>query len=390
MRGDWRLIAPNSTERSICSRCVLDTSVPDIRFDMNGQCNYCVAHDRLDALYPTDSRGQTVLRESVARLKASGANRRYDCVVGLSGGTDSTYLLYWAKQVGLRPLAVHFDNGWNSAVAVRNIELATKKLDVDLFTYVVDWQEFRELQVAFLRASTPDAEGPSDMALRAALYRVAAREDISAILVGVSFRTEGKVPIRWSYIDGRYITSVAKQYGLKKFHTYPNFTIADYLYFGLFKRITQIRPLWYMPYSKRDARALLTRELGWTYYGGHHFESIYTRFNQGVYLRRKFGIDKRRVEFSAQVRSAEMKREDALTALAQEPYPIEQQQEDCEYVRKKLRLSDAEFDAIMSAPRRSFSEYKTYFDLLKRHRWAAAAFFKMVYKSPPQIFQYLD
>ena len=374
-----------------CSRCVLDNSVQDISYDHNGVCNYCHAHDRIDEEHPNDERGRRQLEKNVAEIKKAGQNKKYDCIMGVSGGTDSTYLMYWAKKVGLRPLAVHFDNGWNSEIAVRNIKHATEKLDIDLETYVVDWEEFKKLQIAFLRASTPDSEGPTDMALRASLYRAAAAEGVKYILVGVNFRTEGKVPIFWSYVDGRYINDVRRKFtSIVKFKSYPNFTILDYLYYGYVKRIRQVRPFWHMDFHKPQVKELLQKELQWEYYGGHHYENHYTRFNQGYYLCKKFGFDKRKVEFSALIRSGQLTRTVALEKLNEEPYPLDLQREDVKFVRKKFGFTQDEFDEIMNAKPRTFLDYTSYYHWLQKYQPLFKLAFRFIYKSPPQIFHYLN
>ena len=343
-----------STATTVCTRCIMDTTAQGIVFDADGVCNYCHSYDRTDRANPTGEEGRRRLDTIVEQIKASNRRGKYDCIIGVSGGTDSTYLLYWAKQVGLRPLAVHCDNGWNTEIAVRNIEGATNQLGIDLFTHVLDWEEFKSLQVAFLKSSTPDADKPTDMALRSVLYRTAAREGIRHILVGVNFRTEGKVPIFWSYGDGRYIASVNRECGTRRLKTYPNFRLKEYGWYGFVRRVKQVRPLWYVEYRKEEVKALLTKELGWEYYGGHHYENIFTRFLHGYYLVEKFGFDKRKVEFSALVRSGQSTRQEALGRLAQVQYTPEMAREDIAYVTKKLGLTDAEFQEIMSATPKSF------------------------------------
>jgi len=197
----------------ICSRCILGTTVPDIRFDEKGVCNYCKIHDKFEEKYPLNENGKEKLRELINKIKLKGKNKKYDCVVGISGGTDSTYCLYLIKKMGLRPLAVHLDNGWDSQIAVDNMKKAVEKLGVDLKTIKVDWEEFRDLQISFLKASVPDAEIPTDIAIYSILYRVAAELGVHFVLNGHSFRTEGTAPISWTYMDGKYLESVHKRFG---------------------------------------------------------------------------------------------------------------------------------------------------------------------------------
>lgn len=215
----------------ICRRCIMDTTVPDIRFDESGTCNYCRIHDDLEKYYPVNEMGQQKLKNLIDKIKNKGKNKKYDCIVGVSGGTDSTHCLYLAKKWGLRPLAVHLDNGWNSEIAVNNMKRATKKLGIDLKIIKVDWEEFKDLQIAFLKASIPDVEIPTDIGIYSILYRVASKEDIPYIINGHSFRTEGSCPIGWTYMDGKYIESVYKKFGKnKKLRKFLNIQISNLLF----------------------------------------------------------------------------------------------------------------------------------------------------------------
>jgi hypothetical protein len=201
----------------ICNRCILDETVKDIWFDEKGICKYCHISDELEKMHPLGEDGERRLSEIITKIKEKGKNKKYDCIAGVSGGRDSTYTLYKAVQFGLRPLAVHFDNGWNSDISVSNIKNACDKLNVDLHTVVVDWEEFKDLQIAFLKSGTPDADIPTDYAIYSVLYDEAKKEGVKYILNGHSFRTEGTSPISWTYMDGRYLKSVYKQFGkLKK------------------------------------------------------------------------------------------------------------------------------------------------------------------------------
>lgn len=370
--------------QKICNKCILDTSVPDIRFDDNGECNYCKIHDEFEKKYPLNELGQQKIYEMIEKIKLRGKNKQYDCVVGLSGGTDSTYCLYLAKKWGLRPLAVHFDNGWNSEIAVNNIKKAITKLDVDLETLVMDWGEFKDLQISFLKASVPDIEIPTDIGIYATLYRIAHEENIPSIINGHSFRTEGTTPPGWTYMDGRYIESVQKEFGKIKLKHFPNLKIYNLLRHIFIDGIREFRPLEYIDYDKNEAGKILEKELGWIYYGGHHFESIYTRFLASYILIKKFGIDKRKVSFSAQIRSGKMTRQEALTKIKENPYPEDLINEDKIYVIKKLGLTKEEFDKIMLFPPKSFLDYQTYYPTIKKLRSPIklAVKFKLV----PEIF----
>ncbi|MFA5060538.1 MAG: N-acetyl sugar amidotransferase [Candidatus Omnitrophota bacterium] len=347
----------------VCTRCVLDTTIPEIRFDENGVCQYCKIHDDLEKEYPLNDDGKRKLDRWVEKIKKDGQGKPYDIIVGVSGGRDSTFGLYMVVKLGLRPLAVHFDNGWNSEIAVTNIKRATEKLNVDLHTFVVDWDEFKDLQISFLKASTSDAEIPTDVAIHGILHRVAAQENIKYILFAHSFRTEGFSPIGWTYMDGRYIREVQKKFGTKKLKTFPNLTISNFFYYRLIKKIQVVPLLSLMEYRHKEAQELLEKELGWKYYGGHHHESYYTHFFQSFYLPRKFNIDKRKLEYSALIRSGQMTREAALTDITQNVYPYDE--ELVKYTMNKLGLSKEDFESIMKAPRKNFQDYPTYFPLLK-------------------------
>lgn len=375
------------TEFNICSRCVCDTTIPGIRFDDRGVCNFCKSHDLLLQYYPQDETDrQHLLNELVDRIKQRGKKKKYDCIVGVSGGTDSTYTLYMTKKLGLRPLAVHFDNGWDTVTAVTNIKNATSKLDIDLYTYVVDWEEFKNLQVAFLKASVPGIEVPTDVAIHGALYRAAIKEGVKYILGGQSFMTEGTVPRDWSYIDGTYVKSVHRKYGTVPLKTFPNATIYQIAYYTFIKNIKQIPLLNYIRYSKEEAREILQKELDWTYYGGHHYESVYTHFSSAWFLYRKFNIDKRKISLSGPVRMGHMLRREALEDLGHPP-PIDQ--EIAGYCIKKLGLTQKEFDEIMALPPKTFHDYHTSYPLLQKCRFLLRMAAKLKFITPVLYEKYV-
>jgi len=352
-------------DKTICSKCICDTSIPGISFDDRRICNFCQAHDRMEKQFPLNEEGQRKLNKLVEEVKAKGKGNKYDCLVGISGGTDSTYLLYMSKKMGLRPLAVHFDNGWDSEIAIKNIEKAVSKLDVDLKAVTCDRDEFRDLQISFLKASVPDAEIPTDIAYKTILYRVAAEEGVHNILIGHSFRVEGFAPKRWTHQDGKYIKSVHRIFGQSELRTYPNFTISDLLYYTMIKRIRWVYPLPYINYHKEDSKKLLKKETGWEDYGGHHFDSTYTRFIGSYLLPRKFKIDKRIIEYSAYVRSGQMTRNEALEKI-KEPYPDEP--ELVQYVLDRLGLTNTEFQNILSTEPKTFLDYSTYYSFIRAMR----------------------
>lgn len=363
------------SRQKICSRCVYDTTIPYIRFDERGVCQFCKIHDEMENTYPLGEIARKRLDKIIGIIKNTGKNSRYDCIVGVSGGTDSTYTLYQAVKLGLRPLAVHFDNGWNSEISVNNIHKAVKILNVDLETVVANREEFLDLQIAFLKASVSDAEIPTDVAIHSALHEVAARKQIKFILLGHSFRTEGIVPKDWTYMDGRYIQSVHKKFGKLKITNLPVLTLARLIEYSFIRRISVIPLLNYFEYDKQEAGRFLEKELSWTYYGGHHHESIYTEFFQSFYLPRKFHIDKRKLGFSARIRSGKMTRQEALGKLAGEPYPVNMDVVD--YTLHKLRLTRQDWEQIMSSPVMSFRDYPTYYPLLRFFKFPIYLGFKL-------------
>ncbi|MBX7124456.1 MAG: N-acetyl sugar amidotransferase [Cyclobacteriaceae bacterium] len=344
---------------------------PDISFDQDGICNYFYQYKekaKLRLFNQEENRG--MLTAIVQKIKESGKGKEYDCIIGVSGGVDSTYLAYKVKELGLRPLAIHFDNGWNSELAVKNIENTLKKLEIDLFTYVIDWPEFRSLQLAFLRSSTPDGEIPTDHAIFALFFKIAAEKGIKYIINGNNFETESVMPLTWSYghIDWKYINWINTRFGTDKLRTYPTISPLKYGWYTFGRGIRIISLLNYMTYNKVEAMEILKTKLDWKYYGGKHYESIYTRFYQGYILPQKFGIDKRKAHLSSLIFAGQMTREQALAELQQPTYPEELLKEDRIFVLKKLGLSEAEFEQIMKAPPKTFRDYPNQYSLLGKLR----------------------
>jgi len=348
----------------VCTRCVMDTTDPLIVFDGDGVCNHCRTY--LDATQRGVFRGEEGRRrlgEIVGRIKRAGAAKRYDCVIGLSGGVDSTYTALQVKRLGLRPLAVHLDNGWNSEVSVRNIENIVTRLGIDLYTEVLDWEEFRRLQLAFLRASTPDSEIPTDHAIFATLYRVARRERIKWVIDGGNLATELMVPPSWSHghADWKYIRTLNARFGGAPLRSYPRFTLFDHLIrIPWLDGLERLSLLNYVDYDKPKAMETIRAELGWEYYGGKHYESIYTRFYQGFILKEKFGFDKRKSHLSCLINAGTTSRAQALEELARPAIEPAQLNEDRAFVIKKLRVSEQEFEAIMAAAPRAFVDFASY------------------------------
>ncbi len=362
----------NDQSQKTCLRCVMDTSDIDITFDDKGICHNCTDFlEKKQVRILSGEKGAQILNEIVGKIKSAGENKQYDCIIGVSGGVDSTYVAYLAKEMGLRILAVHFDNGWNSELAVSNIEKVLNKLKIDLYTYVIDWEEFKDLQLAFLRASTPDSEIPTDHAINALLYKIASEQGIKYIISGSNFADEGILPESWAYghLDWRYIKNIHKTFGKVKLKTFPRITVLKYIYLLAVKRIKQISLLNYMEFDKSKAMDVLQNELGWRYYGGKHYESIYTRFFQGYILPQKFGIDKRRAHYSSLIcGSGAMTRDEALEELQKDTYSQDLVKQDREYLIKKFRLKEGDFEEIMSLPKKTFNDYKNNYSLFKTLR----------------------
>lgn len=349
----------------------MDTSDPDISFDESGVCSHCQSYDRMArSMVERADRGerQGELDSIVAQIKERGRGQEYDCIMGLSGGVDSSYVAYMAKRLGLRPLAVHFDSGWNSELAVNNIENIVKTLDIDLHTHVVDWEEMRDLQLAFFKASVANCDTPTDHAFPAVLYREAARLGIKYILSGSNYATEFILPPAWGYSssDKRQLTDISRKFGSVPLRTYPRIGfLAQYVWYPYVRGIKTVRMLNYLPYRKKEAKQTIASELGWRDYGGKHYESVFTRFFQGYYLPVKFGFDKRRAHLATLVNSGQMTREEALSELSQPTYDPALQIEDKEFVAKKLGVGVEELDAIFAQPNRHYSDYKSNDWLLK-------------------------
>ena len=352
--------------QQICTRCIMDINVPEICFDREGVCQFCKMHDEMNKLYPVGAEGEEKLQKLVADIKSAGGGSKYDCICGVSGGRDSTWTLYTAVKLGLRPLAVHFDNGWNSEVAVRNIKNATEILGVDLETVIADWEEFRELQLSFLKASVPDVEIPTDVAIHSVLHKVAAKENIKYVLNGHSFRTEGIAPRGWTYMDGRYIEGVHRKFSAVPLRDFHNFGIKELLFYSFIKRIKVIPILNYLPYNQKEVSRQLENELEWQYYGGHHHESTYTEFIQSYFLPRKFNIDKRKNELSALIRSGQITREEGLNEIS---IPYRYKIDLIEYILTKFNLNHEQWEKIYNELPRSFFNYPTYFPLIRAFKW---------------------
>jgi N-acetyl sugar amidotransferase len=341
----------------ICKRCIMDTSDPEIKFDDQGNCNHCnSALDRAKKTWFPDKNGEKTLDDIIKKIKYEEKDKEFDCIVGLSGGVDSSYLAYLAVNKGLRPLVVHVDCGWNSEQAVKNIESVVKKLNIELHTFVVNWEDMKDLQRAFFKASLPDQDIPQDHAIFAALYNFADKNKIKYVLNGLNFATESIMPENWGYqaMDYRHLKSIHKKFGEKKIKDYPHVNFFKrYIYYTLIKKMKIINPLNYIDYRKDSAIETMKRELGWQYYGGKHYESRFTKFFQSYYLPMKFNFDKRRAHLSSLIISGQISRDEALGKMKENLYSEYEIGNDLEFVAKKLDWSPREFRSIIDlAPTR--------------------------------------
>ncbi|MBL7996074.1 N-acetyl sugar amidotransferase [bacterium] len=357
----------NDQNVKICARCIYDENTPQIEFDEKGVCNYCKMFDQLIEHYGTGKeKGEKEIGRIVQQIRREGHGKPYDCVIGVSGGTDSSFLLYWAVNNGLRPLAVHYDNTWNTSIATENIRKILAKLKIDLFTYVVDNKEMDDIYRAFFYADVSEIDAATDIALAEIMYRAADKHKVKYVLEGHSFMAEGITPIGRTYFDGKYIASVHKMFGKIPMKTFPNMPFWTFMKWVAFKRIKKIRPLWYIRYSKEEARKKLEKDFGWEYYGGHHLENRMTAFAHSYLLPKKFKLDYRNNSLSASVRNGIITREDAVQQYYHtEPYL---EQDLLNYFMKRLNFDNAEFDKIMSMPAKNWTEYPTYKKRFERMR----------------------
>lgn len=353
----------------ICTRCIMDTTDPDIEFDKDGVCNHCKRAEKLivENSIVDKVKMNEKLKELISNIKEAGKGKKYDCIIGVSGGVDSTYVAYLVKELGLNPLAVHLDNGWNSELAVSNIEKTLKTLNIDLYTYVIDWYEFKDIQMSFLKASTPDGEVPTDHAIISILYKLANRYNIKYILNGVNYATESIIPKKWGYgyFDFKYISSIHRKFGKVRLKSYPHMNLFKMFYYMFIKKIKFVPFLNYVEYNKGDAMSLIEKKLGWVYYGGKHYESIYTRFFQSYILPIKFNIDKRKGHLSSLIVSNQITRDKALEELKKEICPENLLKEDLEYTIKKFEISSTDFNQIMQTEPKNFQSYPNYDSLFQ-------------------------
>jgi len=352
---------PATRSYQMCRRCVMDTTDPDITFDNDGVCSHCHGFDtHTKPAWPSPQVGQLELERMLEKVRRYGQGKQYDCIIGLSGGIDSSYLAVKAVEWGLRPLVVHVDAGWNSELAVMNIEQICKRLKLDLVTHVVDWEEMQDMQLAFLRSNLANQDVPQDHAFFAALYGYATKAGIKYVINGSNFATESILPKSWGYnaMDATHVKAIHARFGRRKRGNFPIVSFFDlYFRYPFILKMEVLRPLNYIPYSKDDAIQILEKNYGWRYYGGKHYESRWTRFFQGYYLPYKFGYDKRKAHLSSLILSGQLSRDEALAELAKPLYDKTLLAEDKAFIAKKLGLKITELDALIEEPPSHFSQF---------------------------------
>jgi len=352
-------------EYAICSRCIMDTSDPHICFDAQGYCDYCVNFDTTIAPnWHTDERGEAELLRLANRIREDGKGKQFDCIIGLSGGLDSSYAaLITREKMGLRPLLFHVDAGWNTDQAVGNIEKLVDGLDSELYTEVVNWEEMKDLQVAFLRSGIPDQDLPQDGAFFSALYKFARQYDIKHIITGSNFATECcREPEEWGGylgIDKRLFSDIHRRFGTRPLETFPLIDIFVYkLYYQRALGMRVVHPLNLVPYIKKSAEDEMERRFGWQRFRHKHHESRFTRFYEDYWLPRRFGLEKRRAHFSSLILTGQMTRDAALRRIAKPEMDEHFLREEFEYVAHKLDLTTQELQALFEAPKKSYRDYK--------------------------------
>lgn len=372
--GDPRYLVPGRdlSGMKMCSRCIITSDVPRAKLEESDICFYCGLHDSLDAQYPIGPESLAALTAFAERIKrdAKSNGSQYDCILGVSGGTDSSYLAHALVELGVKPLAVHFDNTWNSPTATGNIYSVLDKLGIQLETYVVDNSEYDDLYRAFMLAGVKDIEAPTDIGFMGVLYRAAEKHGIKHIVEGHSFRTEGVSPMGWLYMDGGYIEDVHRKFGSVPLKTFPNMAFGDFLRWSTWNAIERTRPLYWLDYHKEDAKRFLAETYGWKWYGGHHLENRFTAFYHTYFLPKRWQINFRQIELSALVRSGQLDRDIAVKQLLG---PRQGDAEIIAMVKKRLGFTDDDFDHVMSMPKHNYREFATYkqrFERLRPLFWA--------------------
>ncbi|MGU9805360.1 UNVERIFIED_CONTAM: N-acetyl sugar amidotransferase [Pseudomonas sp. CM11] len=348
----------------VCARCVMDETDTNIKFDENGVCSHCHKFDDVQShqLF-TGNEGEVRLQNLVKKIKEDGLGKDYDCIIGLSGGVDSSYLAVKIKDLGLRPLVVHVDAGWNSELAVSNIEKIIKYCGYDLHTHVMNWEEMRDLQLSYMKAAVANQDVPQDHAFFSSMYHFAVKNNIKYILSGGNLATESVFPDNWhgSAMDAINLRDIHRRYGSKPLRDYKTISFIDYYFWYPFvKGMRTVRPLNFMDYDKKKAEAYLQETVGYRSYARKHGESIFTKLFQNYYLPTKFGYDKRKLHYSSMILSGQLSREEALSKLAEPLYDPQELEVDIDYFCKKLRINRQQFDELMDMPIHDYSDFKNW------------------------------
>lgn len=352
-------------EYKICKNCVMDTTDSNIIFDEQGICDHCnTFKSKIEPFWQTNQNGKLQLEEIVSKIKKESKGKDFDCLMGMSGGIDSSFLLYkMVTEFGLRPLVFHVDAGWNSQIAVNNIERLVDGLGLDLYTEVINWEEMKDLQLSFIKSGVPHIDVPQDHAFFATMYKFASKYKIKTILTGGNYSTECvRNPLEWMYYqsDSIQLRDIHKIYGSGKLKDYPVTNILWHkIWLPYIKGIKLIRPLDYIPYNKDEAMRILVDKFGYQKYPQKHFESRFTRFYEGYWLPQRFGYDTRKVQYSSLILTNQMTREEALENLKTPPYSQDQVNEDFEYVSNKLGITKEVLWGYFNAPKKTFRDYKS-------------------------------
>ena len=360
-----------------CIRCLFNDTAPSLKLDKNNICQFCKMHDEMENDYPLNEFSEINLQKIADNIRLKGRNKKYDCVVGVSGGRDSSYLLYIVKnKMNLRPLAVHYDNGFNSEVSVSNILKLCEKLNVDLETKVADWDTIKDITKSFFKAAVSDPDTPTDVGIFKTIYEIAYREKIKYVFHGHSFRTEGIEPLEWTYMDGLYVKSIHKKYGNSNLSKFDNFSLIDLIKYKFFANIKTILPLNYINYNSNDVKKVLKENFETHFYGGHHHESVLTKFIVAYYLPKKFNIDRRITQYSALVRSNQISKSDAKEVLNK---PVDGQYDENlkKYIIDKLSISENEFEIIMNKENKNFKDFITYYNFFSNFGFFAKILCKL-------------
>lgn len=373
-----------------CKLGIWNNTLPGFSTDEEGVSNYARMQLALMHDFPLDQAGEEKWNNLLRTIKSAGNGKKYDCIIGVSGGTDSSYLLHLAKEWGLRPLAINLDNGWNSDIAVKNIHRMTSVLNIDLETYVVDYEEMKDILRSYLLAGLPWLDNPTDQAIKAILYRYARKEGIKTILIGTDFRSEGKQPSEWTYGDYKQLSYVHRKFGRQKRETYPENRFVMTFWSAYVMKIKLMSPFNYIKYDKKYAQEFLEKNYDWNYYGEHHHENLFTKWVISYWMYEKFRIDKRIITYSAQVLNGSLTRSEAKAIVAEKPYKKDTIEAETSYVLKKLDLSEEEFHIAWKSAAKTFKNYPSYYESITKYASILKILSKYILKTKPKLFYELE